>query len=376
MTTTTLQQPYHLTIPVLTASNYHAWRLATITAAKKALPTNGPLGGLGLLLPIDEFAALNFNEPYVPAIKPPSVSNATNTHQQAVYDREQIALGSLTAAVYDSIPTATQQACPGYHALYGTSFIPLPAMMCHVHAKFGDASINAYNQAKASLQNPYTPGQDIDVFLASQVEAHLACVRAKNPLNDIEKVNYLINALGGRSGAFGFTIQKFEEDTGDIAHRQFEDAPATPATPEVLAVPATYAEGAPDSEDYSPARPALPHVPARAAQEKREGLATRIRKAAPRILDAPAVPTTKGYFGAAEVVTSLKDTLKEALADAVTAANVASRRDRNPPRRDLYCWSHGLGGHNGTQCKNPRTGHDPRATLAKRLGGTNKGCPK
>ena len=376
MTTTTPQPPSHLNIPVLTASNYHVWRLATTSAGKKALPTNGPLGGLGLLLPSDEFAALNDNQPYELAVRPANVTNATNTYQQACYDREQVALGTLTAAVYDSIPTATQQACPGYHALYGTSFIPLPIMMCHVHAKFGDASINAYNQAKASLQNPYIPGMDIDVFLSSQVDAHLACVRAHNPLNDMDKVNYLIHALGGRSGAFSFTILKFEEDTADITHRKFEDTPAVAGSWEVDAIPATDPAGLPGSDDHLPARPAVPHLPARAAQEKQEGLATRIRKAAPRILDAPAVPTTKGYFGAAEVVPSLQDTIKEAVADAVTAANAASRRDRIPPRRDLYCWSHGLGGHNGTQCKNPRTGHDPRATSTKRLGGSNKGCQK
>ena len=361
---------------MLTASNYHEWRLATTTVAKKVLPTNGPLGGLGLLLPSDEFAVLNRNQPYEYAVKPPSVSNAQHTHQQAVYDREQVALGALTGAVFDSIPTATQQACPGYHALYGPSFISLPDMMCHVHRKFGDATIHAYNQAKVSLQNPYIPGMDVDVFLASQVEAHLACVRAQNPLNDIEKVNYLINALGGRSGAFGFTINIFEEDTYEITHRKFEDTPAIPATLEVAPVPATDAKGDPAADDYTPARPAIIHVPARAAQEKRDGLATRIRNAAPRILDAPAVPTTKGYFGAAEVVSTLQDTIKEALADAVTAANATSRRDRNLSRRDLYCWSHGLGGHNGTQCKNPRNGHDPRATSAKRLGGSNKGCQK
>ena len=356
-------------------ANYHDWRLACTTAAKQCLPTNGPLGGLGLLLPPSEFETLS-GERYVLAAKPATVTNASTTHQQVVYDREQVALGALQAAVFASIPLATQQACPGYNAMYGTSFVALPTMMSHVHAKFGDASVNAYNLAMATLQQSYISGTDIDTFLATQVAAHLACARSGNPLNDILKVNSLITAVGGRDGPFGFTLQKFEEDTSLIAHRTFEDFPGAPAVPAVDAIPAVAPIGYAEQEDFVPGRPAIPPVPGRAAEEPRTGLASRIRNAAPRVLDIPAAPTSKGYYGAAEVVTSLKDTIKEALADAVTAANAASRRDRLPPRRDLYCWSHGLGGHSGSQCKNPRTGHHTGATSTKRLGGSNRGCQK
>ena len=377
---TTTQQPYHLNVPMLTTTNYHEWRMACTTAAQKSLPTNGTLGGLGLLLPPAEYAALNHNVPYAAAVPPPNVNNAFQTHQQTVFDREQVARGALTAAVFESIPLATQQACPGYHAMYGASFIQLPDMMNHVHAKFGDASVNAYIHAKTTLQQPYVPGTDIDVFLATQVEAHLACIRAGNPLNDIDKVDALICAVGGRTGPFSFTISAFEEENSSIIHRKFEDSPPITAIPEVAAVQATAAieaVGDPDNEGYTPyipAHPGTPYAPGRVAQEQREGLASRIRKAAPRILDAPAVPTTKGYFGAAEVVSSLQDSIKAAVAEAVTSANAASRRDA--PRREFYCWTHGLGGHTGTQCKNPRTGHNPRATTNKRMGGSNKGCPK
>ena len=228
-------------------------------------------------------------------------------------------------------------------------------------------------------KHPYAPGRvDIDVFLAAQVEAHLACVRANNPLNDITKVDALITAIGGRSGPFAFTISKFEEECSHIAQRKFEDTQAAPAVPEVVAVPATAAVGAPKDDEYIPARPATAYVPGRPAQDARTGLASRIRLAAPRILDIPAAPTTKGYFGAAEVVDTFKDSIKEAIAEAISSANATGlRTDRNPPRRtDLYCWSHGLGGHSGAQCRNPRPGHIPRASASKRLGGSAKGCPK
>ena len=366
-----------LSVPRLSAVNYHEWRIACTMAAKKCLPTNGCLGGLGLLLPTAEFTTLNNNVPYERAVPPRNVTSTAHAHLQAVYDREQIALGALTSTIFESVPVATQQACPGYHAQYGTSFIPLPDMMSHIHAKFGDASVNAYNQAKAILQHPYAHDVDIDVFLAAQVEAHLACVRANNPLNDIEKVDALIKAIGGRSGPFAFTINKFEEECSHIAFRKFEDTLATAATLEIPAVPATDAVGDEGDDEYTPAVPATTYVPGCPAQEGRAGLASRIRMAAPRILDTPPAPTTKGYFGAAEVVASFKDSIKEALADALNTANATGpRTDRSPTRRDLYCWSHGLGGHSSTQCKNPRAGHNPRASATKRLGGSTKGCPK
>ena len=223
----TTQQLHHFTIPVLTASNYHDWRLACTTAAKQCLPTNGPLGGLGLLLPHAEFEELS-GERYVLAAKPANVTNAGTTHLQVVYDRERVALGALQAAVYASIPLATQQACPGYHAMYGTSFVDLPTMMSHVHTKFGDASVNAYNQAMTILKQPYISGTDIDTFLATQVAAHLACTRSGNSLNNIVKVNSLMEAVGGRDGPFGFTIHTFEEATSNIAHPDLRRLPWCP----------------------------------------------------------------------------------------------------------------------------------------------------
>ena len=78
-----------LVIPPLTSSNYTEWIVACTSAAKKCLPTNGPLGGMGLLLSTEEYTHLSGNA-YEPAVKPTTVNNAQYTHQQAVYDREQV----------------------------------------------------------------------------------------------------------------------------------------------------------------------------------------------------------------------------------------------------------------------------------------------
>ena len=317
-------------------------------------------------MPETEYQALNGGKPFHPATAPDSVTNTALSHQQAVYDREQIALGYLTRAVFDSIPAATQQSCPGYHANYGTSFITLPTMLTHAQQTYGAVTVTGYNIAKSSLLRPYAPGTNIDAFLASHVDAHLACIRAGNALNNIEKVDALINAVGGRTGIFAFTIQAFEEATSDLAHRTFEDSPAT---------------------DQNPVR---------------EGLASRIRKAALRLLTTtdPATATTSGYYGAAaaasalppksirdEVTSALQELLPSLVATAIdratNAANATATRAANAnatrvPQEKKYCWTHGLCAHTGQECRTPdrQAGHNPKATLTRKMGGSIKGCPK
>jgi len=356
--------------------------MACTQAATKCLPTNGPLGGLGLLLPMKEFAPLNADTPYEPATRPATVSNTATTHQQMVFDREMMALGALTTAVYDSIPLATRQSCPGYHATYGTSFIPLPTMMDHVRAKFGDSSVHAYEAARATLLRPFTGG-DLDAYLATHVDAHLACARAGNPLNDCDKVGALLTGVGGRSGAYGFTICQFEENT-PFHLRKFEDTPATEEVPEVQATLRIEAHG--DQADV----PAVAYVPGHPATPACDGLATRLRKAAQRVpAPAAATPTTHGYYGAAatspllniraELTAALKDLLPPTLTDANAVAAPGPVPTTTTPRRgrkEFYCWSHGLCGHAGKDCRNVRVGHNPKAMVSNRMGGSNKGCPK
>ena len=351
MTNTTTQPT--LIIPLLTETNFNAWLVATTSAAKKALPTHGPLGGLGLLLSDTEYRALNSNAPFVPASKPASVTNSATTYEQATYDREQVALASLTSAVYDSLPLATVQSCPGYDPTFGPSFIDLRDMMEHVRAKHAWATAHHYHQDKAALQAPLAPGSTIDALLAQHVDAHLACQRAGQPLPDIEKVDACIHALGGRGGPFGFTISSFEEETPRLQHRRFEDTPANATTGE----------------------------PARV------GLATRIREAAPRIIATgppPAPSTARGYYGAAatfrdEVTAAIRDVLPAMLITANATTTMSQQQpitnqQQSRRNRTKYCWSHGQCAHAGKECRNPQPGHDINATIQNRRGGSSKGC--
>ena len=340
MTTPPPPSNLNLAVPPLTECNYPTWLTAATQAAKQCLPTNGPLGGLGLLLPPDEFIKLSNGEPYQVLSKPARVTNAETRALMHDYEREQIALGALTTSVYASIPLSTQQTCPGYHPRYGTALIDLPIMMTHVTNKYGDANLNVYNRARAALQGRYVPGSDIDIFLAGQVENHHACLRSGNPLNDVDKVNFLIDAVGGRSGPFSFTITQFEADSSILAHRTFEDIPT----------------------DTGPTK---------------EGLASRIRKAAARLPSTPGPPagTAHDYYGAAAVMDTLKEILPSMMAQALGSTPAANATtDRPPDRKRQYCWTHGLCAHPGSACRQRAPGHDTRATLTNKRGGSKKNC--
>ena len=256
--------PHQFSIPKLTNDNYDQWLTATSTAAQQALPTNGKLGGLGLLLPPDEYAAMNQNQPFVPATKPVAVTNAATTHEQLAYDREQLARAALSQAIYASLPPGTLMTAPGYDPTYGASFLELPALFPHVRAKHGNTTLTYYNKAKEALLPQYVMGSDIDSFIATHTAVHLSCVRTENAMNDIDKVECFIAALGGRDGPFSFTIHAWEEDAPSLRDRKFEDI------------------------------------------QNHMGLATRIRirQAAPSVLTTavtggPTANTTRGYYGAA-----------------------------------------------------------------------------
>ena len=50
------------------------------------------------------------------------------------------------------------------------------------------------------------------------------------------------------------------------------------------------------------------------------------------------------------------------------------RGGRGGNRERRYCWTHGLQGHNGRECRNPMQGHLTDATLENKMGGCTRNC--
>ena len=92
---------------------------------------------------------------------------------------------------------------------------------------------------------PYIVGNDIDTFIATHTAVHYACKRAGNPMNNIDKIESFIGALGARDGPFTFTIHAFEEATPSLTARKFEDTAASDTVPVQLGLASRIRQAAP-----------------------------------------------------------------------------------------------------------------------------------
>jgi hypothetical protein len=60
---------------------------------------------------------------------------------------------------------------------------------------------------------------------------------------------------------------------------------------------------------------------------------------------------------------------KKAATVTLPAANAANGGGKAPRPWNLYCWTHGVGGHLGSACRSPAAGHQSTATGKNRMGG-------
>jgi hypothetical protein len=101
--------------------------------------------------------------------------------------------------------------------------------------------------------------------------------------------------------------------------------------------------------------------------------------------DSTATSATGGYspsvqpIALAATATPLPSALLEFIEAAVAAAVSGRKRTPSqtsgpspPPGGSLYCWTHGPGGHKGTECRNPAPGHVSTATATSMHGGRSK----
>jgi hypothetical protein len=55
--------------------------------------------------------------------------------------------------------------------------------------------------------------------------------------------------------------------------------------------------------------------------------------------------------------------------------NTNNNANNNTTNNERYCWTHGRRSHPSANCRSPADGHQNAATLANRMGGTNRYCP-
>ena len=75
-----------------------------------------------------------------------------------------------------------------------------------------------------------------------------------------------------------------------------------------------------------------------------------------------------------ELLETIKTLTTEVAAVKSSTGKIKSKKKDKKGNGDLYCWTHGLCRHKGTDCNNKATGHKDDATFSDRKGGSVKNC--
>jgi hypothetical protein len=74
-----------------------------------------------------------------------------------------------------------------------------------------------------------------------------------------------------------------------------------------------------------------------------------------------------------EVMALIAKVTAEAVANATRGQTQRNTRPNSTRLPRAYCWSHGSCAHASKDCRAPREGHQPNATLNNKMGGSTKG---
>ena len=75
-----------------------------------------------------------------------------------------------------------------------------------------------------------------------------------------------------------------------------------------------------------------------------------------------------------ELLETIKTLTTEVAAVKSSVGKNKSKKKDKKSNGDLYCWTHGLCRHKGSDCNNKATGHKDDATFTDRKGGSVKNC--
>jgi hypothetical protein len=182
-----------------------------------------------------------------------------------------------------------------------------------------------FDAIRADLCAPYQDGQSIRSILAEQVTRNLRVLREHGqPLSDIDAVRCIQSK---------FNPITFDDCWKDYART---NGPISSKTPSSLVAAIIIFV----NERMRIGRP-VPNV----------ALST--------------VTTEPNYAALVAEIAELKRNLGK-----------QEERDKKRSRKPHYCWTHGLCAHSSKDCENDNPAHKREATIDKRMGGSNKGCPK
>lgn len=345
MSTTSDEQPKG--IRTFSPLEYHEWVGDFIGRAISIHSSRPPCGLAGLFLRAEQYARLSGSQqPFAlypcPGVDPTDISNHAQRYARDRYDDEQEKLALLKAETVRSIPSRYLQDHPDYDhvgPLRGNA-IAFADILRHLEERYGQRTAADIAQARHILQTATFDGHDIAAIVATHHTQHAVAASCGQPFSEVDKVDFLAQALLRQDAAFDRPILDYRMSTSEASRIKFSD----------------FAE----------------------MMRKYAAALFSQRRQAPAPIGGPTA-----YAATAakpdDTVTFLRSELPKLLAEAMLAAKATSDHRSNPPaprpgHSTQYCWTHGACSHRSADCANPKAGHKKEATVNRRMGGSNRHC--
>eukprot|EP01031_Cornospumella_fuschlensis_P029596 gene29596-35728_t len=262
-----------------------------------------------------------FQAAVVPPPQPPQDGPAFNAwkHADEKHEKLQAQRANFAAWVKSGIPSAVLKKLT-QNGVHGNA-MTVTQILTRLRQVYGKLTHKDLEDANTRMSVFITLGQEVEEFIRIHEEAHSLYDEAGTPMTERNKIQTMTNALKGCDAYEQFTAD-FYKDHRDLATQTFE---------------------------------AL-------CQELREyQVPTRFNKAT-SLLSAAGTASAPVARNPGEWNTS---------------NNKRKRNDDDDEEepRDLYCHTCGLGNHAGVNCTNKASGHQDKATIDNRMGGSTKFVP-
>lgn len=276
----------------------------------------------------DLFSAIDFQKNFpgrtqTPTLHPGPVPVSKSEYQ--IY-RDELQIYKDTCAEQQTFVTLTLASfSPQVLAVHidpvnphlGTALATLSSIYYGNLAAFGTPLPSDLEAWRQKLQTPHNARDPIIKIILLHERMHLNFVGAQQPLSEYEKVT-LLKAAVEQCGLFQFTLKAFTRAYPSVALQKFQFL----------------------------------------AQELKDDETNR---------SVDATTQNQGYAAAVSPSTSspLGSDIRELIAAAV-------REAVQQQRPDMYCWTHGICGHDSKHCRGPAEGHQYTATAASKMGGSTQ----
>jgi len=318
-----------------------------IAAALGRYPERPDATGLvGLVLSPAAFAAMHGSQaPYVPLDPPAEVRDAATTFRHHAFAAERRATSLLRTMVFESVPEGILAATPDYDHVgsLGHRGITLVNLMGHLRTIYGTPSVGRHQAALAAIQEPQGT-RSLEELIGEHVRQHAIARVCGQPIPEAAQIRSLLASLQPRLRTVAsHSYRMYAEGEASFATHRF--------APFMVRLRTALRAAEDVGGDFCPEEPSSTALAARTPFPARDPVLVALKDLTARLDRLTVEKKKEGH-----------------------ASPASSSASPSRPRRDAeFCWTHGPGAHASRDCRNPKAGHQPSATLRDKKGAPGKG---